>query len=551
MTPMLCNQLVISVALVFVSSAFSMGTELQPRAGEPLRGLTNEQLALFEAGRLLFQHPITEQEGLGPIFNKPGCMSCHANPLGGWGTISVSHFGNDIKGEFVLYPGEVQSLAQAFGISEGCKENIPADATVNAIRVTNSSMAFGLIEAIPDLQIAANQDPNDSNSDGISGRVHWVEALEAPGITRAGRFGWKAQVATTLTFSGDASRNEMGLTNRLVPNENPPNGNYALLAQCDTVSDPEDIEDANGFAFIDRVTHFQRYLSQPPQTPKSGMTGELLFNQIGCNKCHVAQWATSSDSSLETAIAGKTIRPYSDFLLHDMGLLADGIQQGDASEGEFRTPVLWNLRTRDPMLHNGSASGSDMNLRLRTAISKHGPYGEGAASSASFSALSPASQQQVIDFLGSLGRIEFDLDGDSHVNFNDLPALRDCFALGLSSPDENCSVADFDQDGNVDTLDIVIFETAYESANGDCNDNGLSDVFEIVLGLDTDNNFNGIPDSCEICTGDLNGDGTKDGIDLGILMASWGQSGIGDIDGNGAVDAVDLALLLAAWGPCN
>lgn len=523
----------------------------QPKAGLPLVGLTSAQLALFESGKALFQHPLEVGEGLGPIFNKAGCMSCHANPLGGWGSITVNHFGMDEEGEFVLYPGEVQSLAQAFGNSEACKENIPADATVHATRVTNSSMAFGMIEAIPDAAISANADDLDGNGDGVSGRVHWVEALEAPGIARAGRFGWKAQVPTTLTFTGDASRNEMGLTNRLVPSENPPNGNYSLLAQCDTVSDPEDVPDAEGLAFIDRVTAFQRYLGVPPQTPRAGMTGETLFNSIGCGTCHVAQWTTSTDASLEAALRGQVIRPYSDFLLHDMGLLADGIQQGDANEGEFRTPVLWNLRTRDPMLHSGAASGSDFNIRIRAAITAHGPFGEGAGSAAAFSKLPAAQQQQVINFLDSLGRLEFDTDGDGHVDINDLPGLRACYTQHTTNPDDPCAVADIYQDGDVDSADLQSFLLAYEGAPADCNSNGVPDAIDIITSTSADADYDGVPDECGSCLGDLDGDGTVGGLDLALLLAVWGSADASaDLDGDGAVGGTDLGLMMAAWGNC-
>jgi hypothetical protein len=166
-----------------------------------------------------------------------------------------------------------------------------------------------------------------------------------------------------------------------------------------------------GFTFIERVTHFQRYLAEPPQTPKSGMSGEVVFNAIGCNKCHVAEWTTANAKGLEAAIRNKTIRPYSDFLIHDMGTLGDGVQEGDANEQEMRTPTLWNLRTRDPMLHDGSASGGIFAERVTAAINAHGPFGEGAASAAAFAALSAGDKAKLVAFLDSLGRVEFDYDG--------------------------------------------------------------------------------------------------------------------------------------------
>ncbi|MFZ9880677.1 MAG: di-heme oxidoredictase family protein, partial [Phycisphaerales bacterium] len=377
---MLKKTVLVSVATSFVLAAPAFAqVVLQPKAGAPLLGLNKSERARFLQGQIDYQTPWGNATGLGPVMNKSNCASCHSNPLGGWGSIATTRFGGEDKGEY--YPMEELggSLLQILSISDSCREFLPPEATVVATRMTNASMAYGLIEAIPDAAIAANEDANDTNGDGISGRVHWVLPLESSPSSplRAGRFGWKAQVATVLSFSGDATRNELGITNALIPTESAPNGDMALLASCDMVADPEDVPDAQGSTFVQRVTDFQRYLAQPPQTPKSGMTGEAVFNAIGCNKCHVAQWTTANLPSLESAIRNKTIRPYSDFLLHDMGLLGDGVQDGDANEPEMRTPTLWNLRTRDPMLHDGSASGGSFESRVTTAIEAHGPLGEG------------------------------------------------------------------------------------------------------------------------------------------------------------------------------
>ncbi len=52
---------------------------------------------------------------------------------------------------------------------------------------------------------------------------------------------------------------------------------------------------------------------------------------------------------------------------------------------------------------------------------------------------------------------------------------------------------------------------------------------------------------------DLNGDGTVDGADLGVLLGHWGLSGgvSGDLNGDGTVDGADLGTLLGAWGPVS
>jgi hypothetical protein len=467
----------------------------------------------------------------------------------------VTHFGIvDEKGFFSMVPGEAQSLLQDFAVSEACKELLPDEATFTATRVTNSSMAFGMVEAIPDADIAALEDPEDADGDGISGRVHWVRPLEDPeGPLRAGRFGWKAQVATVLTFSADAARNEMGFTNRLLPTENAPNNDAARLSGCDPMPDPEDVPDTEGLAFIDRVTDFQRYLAVPPQTPKSGMAGEAIFVSVGCARCHVPEWTTSSSASLEEALRGKVIRPYSDFLLHDMGILGDGVSEGNAGELEMRTPTLWNLRTRDPMLHNGAAAGGTFSERVRTAIALHGPYGEGAASAEAFSLLPEADKERMVAFLDSLGRLEFDANGDGHVDQFDLPSFRAAFGQA-TNPNLPSALHDIDQNGIVDAVDLAMLVEAYEpveTGSADCNGNGVADVRDIATGTSADADLDGIPDDCGACPADLDRNGAVNGDDLGIMLGAWGTANpVADLDGNGAVNGDDLGILLGAWGPC-
>ena len=545
--------LLMSTALV-APSALAGGLALQPKAGAPIPDLTPAQLELFQTGRVLYSTPIPATAGMGPIFNKTNCQSCHSNPVGGWGNASVMHFGISDKGAFSVVPGEPQSLLQEFAVSEFCKESVPSAANFTAIRMTNSSMAFGMVEAIPDADIAANADPDDLNGDGVSGRVHWVRPLEEPDANaplRAGRFGWKAQVATVLSFSGDATRNEMGLTNRLLMEENAPNGDVARLSQCDPVPEPEDVPDAQGFAFIDRVTHFQRYLAVPPQTPKSGMSGESVFVSVGCASCHVPEWTTSSSPSLEAALRGKVIRPYCDFLLHDMGLQGDGVADGYAFETELRTPVLWNLRTRDPMMHNGAASGGTFNDRVRTAIALHGPYGEAAGSAEAFANLPEAQKAQLVAFLDSLGRLEFDSTGDGHVTILDFVDFKAAYG-STTNPDLATAVHDIDQDGAIGPADFAMFMQAYEGDNLDCNSNGIPDLQDLLTGPSVDVNVDGIPDECAGCAADFNGDGTVNGADLGVLLASWGLPATGtDMNSDGTVDGADLGVLLASWGSCD
>jgi alpha-tubulin suppressor-like RCC1 family protein len=49
--------------------------------------------------------------------------------------------------------------------------------------------------------------------------------------------------------------------------------------------------------------------------------------------------------------------------------------------------------------------------------------------------------------------------------------------------------------------------------------------------------------------GDLDGNGTIDGTDLGILLGNWGAAGgVADLDGDGTVGGSDLGILLGGWG---
>jgi hypothetical protein len=524
----------------------------QPKAGRPLNGLTAQQLARFQAGRQDFTRVMTVQDGLGPIFNQTSCASCHNNPVGGPGSITVTRFGfTDGKGNFDPLTALGGSLLQQGAINPACSETVPAAANTTATRVTTSSLGIGLIEAIPDAAIAARELAPPSAS--VSGRVHWVHQLENPtGPLRAGRFGWKSQLATVLSFSGDAAQNELGLTNRLLPTENAPNGSAALLQQFDTRPDPEAQPDpATGRDLIDRLTDYQRYLAAPPQTPRSGMTGEALFVAVGCADCHAAAYTTSGDPALEPALRNQAIRPYSDFLLHDMGTAADFIPDGDASGQEIRTPPLWGVRTKDPLWHDGRVAGGTLQTRIlgpNGVIFQHAAFGsESAASAAAFNNLSTAQKQQVVAFLDSLGRLEFDANGDGARNALDLPAFLAARA-GAGGPytaDQPQAVFDFNQDGFVGQADLDAFAQVFE---GDCNGNAGNDLLDVVSGASADANENLVPDECENCQPDLGfaGAGTFALRLCGDTLGAFGARATFELSGGPANGLVLVAIGVAS-----
>ena len=232
-------------------------------AGSPLCGLTTAQLADFADGLADFSEKESVKDGLGPIFNNDSCAACHFKPaVGGSSAILETRFGRTVNGHFDPLSAEGGSLLQLFAINKAAQEVIPTDANVIAQRQTTPLFGLGLIEAIPDsaiLEIAARSKP-----DGIFGRPSMVVDI-VTGQTRVGRFGWKAQQATLLAFSGDAYLNEIGITSRLFPQENAPNGNTDLLQKFDKVPDPEDVVDpATGKAGIDHFTDFMRFLAPLP-----------------------------------------------------------------------------------------------------------------------------------------------------------------------------------------------------------------------------------------------------------------------------------------------
>lgn len=221
-----------------------------------------------------------------------------------------------------------------------------------------------------------------------------VPILEAPGEEGIGRFGWKAQHASLLSFAADAYLNEMGITSPLLPEE--------VTYVCDRVADPEDDGlDVNAFAEFMRATKAPPRHIDPSQQ-QAIQDGSRIFEQIGCAKCHVTTFVTAPVGSkihggvfeIPEALGNKIIHPYSDFLLHDVGT-GDGIIQGDPStENKLRTPPLWGLHMRTRLMHDGASA------TVTDAIKRHG--GEAERVTRRFIRLSSQEREKVILFLRSL-----------------------------------------------------------------------------------------------------------------------------------------------------
>jgi CxxC motif-containing protein (DUF1111 family) len=357
--------------------------------------LTAEQLALFRDGKLDFEEVETNNEGLGPTFNARGCAQCHSLPATGGASVQNNEVraGRIVNGTYVDLPGGSLFQISSIAPTSKCREQIPPEANVISFRQTQPLFGMGLIEAIPEATIRAQADPADRNGDGISGRAASVFDPATSG-TRLGRFGWKAQVATLLTFSGDAYLNEMGITNDLFSEENAPNGDMARLQACDVMPDVEDHADsATGLRGIDLFENFMRFLAPPPRGKITAdvMQGEAIFGAIGCATCHTPVMTTGRNAI--AALDQVPVALFSDLLLHDVGT-GDGIPQADAGPYEFRTTPLWGLLASRPFLHDGSAA------TIEKAIRRHG--GEASAVTANFLALSKREQDLLVTFLESL-----------------------------------------------------------------------------------------------------------------------------------------------------
>src|SRR5882757_8732315 len=350
--------------------------------------------------------------GLGPVYNATACAECHQNVVTGAASqITELRAGHrDASGNFVnptifINGGKNtiagRSIVNDRATCEQAVEHLPATENIRALRAVLSTLGDGFVEAVDDntlLAIARNQ-PAQSNGQ-IHGEAIQSPILEAPGQTRVGRFGWKDQQPTVLSFAGDAYLNEMGVTNRLRPTDTTP--------VCKATSDLEDVPDALGLANIDHFAQFIRGTKVPPRDAAlagsaSALDGSHLFERIGCSTCHVASITTSTAGTVinggtfmvPPALGNKIIHPYSDFLLHDIET-GDGIVQVGPQDtaNKLRTAALWGLRMRPRFMHDLKS------LTLKEAIERH--QGEAEFVIGRFRQLTEPERQQLVSFLETL-----------------------------------------------------------------------------------------------------------------------------------------------------
>ncbi len=435
---MVCVCLLTGLAMALAMAGQSSGqnsstvTEAPSGYDNQPNGLTDA--ATFTMDRGKFEETEAIGDGLGPIFNAQSCRECHQNPVTGSSSqvkeLRAGH--QDFQGNFVgatatLADGTVtianrslinqraicpavdtitvngQPQSFSFPQTQG-QERISTAETIRVFRMSLNALGDGFIESIADqtlLNLASSQCSRTNGA--ICGEAVHVPVLEANGGLAVGRFGWKDQHASLLSFSSDAYLNEMGISNRLPPN------NVDVTRLCDVIPDPNDnTPDSEGLNDIDHFARFMRATKVPPRdtalaNSSDGVAGASLFHNVGCDICHVSSIATAPTGTAVAAgafivpdsLGNKVIHPYSDFLLHDVGT-GDGIVQtgGQETAHKMRTPPLWGVRTRTELLHDGRT------VTFFDTIQRH--RNEAQPVTNNFNSLSTTQQNQLITFLRSL-----------------------------------------------------------------------------------------------------------------------------------------------------
>jgi len=395
--------------------------------------------ATHQADQAKFEVVEQLSDGLGPLYNAQSCRECHQNPVSGAASqvseLRVGHNGPD--GRFrnpdipIAHGAEVisgRSLVNDRAICPNAafpdkeiQERAPETETIRTLRISLNLLGDGFVEAVADQTLVDLSKQQCKSSHGkICGQILYVPIVEAPGQMGVGRFGWKDQHASLLSFSGDAYLNEMGITNRLQPDE--------VTSLCNTVSEPNDTLGPDGLSDIDHFARFIRASKAPARDAQlassaAAQKGLALFEKIGCVSCHVATLTTAPAGTkinggtftIPPALGSVTLHPYGDFLMHNVGT-GDGILQAtrehygrkvfqqmsdymskqdfEGSRNKIRTAPLWGVRLRPRLMHDGTS------LTFLDAITRH--KGEASHVIEQFEKLKKPDQEAIIEFLKSL-----------------------------------------------------------------------------------------------------------------------------------------------------
>ncbi len=414
---------------------------------KPAANLPFNERQPFELGRALFKKfwvasptSTLASDGLGPLYNARSCHSCHlrngrgippnegaaagvsfifrlirpggaGDPVYGKQLQDISVPGLKSEGHIkisydhlpvTLTDGTVVDLRKPhYAITGLGYGQLDAD-TIISPRIAQPIVGLGLLEAIAEADIAALADPDDTDGDGISGRLSWLEGDN--GAREIGRFGWKAEQATVYSQSAAALHTDIGISSPTQP---------APYGDC-TPAQTACFEMANGVQpklgdteapdpVMELLKAYVSSLAVPARRNVGDaevLRGKALFYQADCPACHHPKFVTSRNAAI--AHNGfQLIWPYSDMLLHDMGeALADETSGGVLNAAEWRTPPLWGIglnnevNGRNAYMHDGRAR------TLEEAILWHG--GEASMSQNHYKTMESADRLALIRFLESL-----------------------------------------------------------------------------------------------------------------------------------------------------
>ncbi len=417
-------------------------------------GLNNEEQDQFMLGRSFFTIPwveapsaTTARDGLGPLFNANTCVHCHPNNASGSvynknnqisrsyiSRLSIPSNGSQEHQKMMKYNGFVEEPTYGAQISINGVEDVPFEAKpmikykrINIIysdketvvlkqplrgienqlsdlqygkinknvsitnRLAPALVGLGLIEQITDKQILLNEDIEDKDNDGISGKANIVYSVTNKDF-RVGRYTWKGSAPSLIHQTAAAAVSDMSLTNDFFPNENC----TSVQDECLKATKDENVHGKKTFDLpIQRLEAITFYLSnlKIPKSVISEREGEKLFASIGCVKCHIPSFIGKN---------GYNIKAFTDFLLHDMGEgLSDGRVEFKATAQEWKTAPLWGIgkyiqaTNKTPeLLHDGRAK------TIEEAILWHG--GESETIKNNFMNLSKIQRELIIRYIKEL-----------------------------------------------------------------------------------------------------------------------------------------------------
>lgn len=433
---------------------YTTNTQNKTLFTKKIASLNDKELDTFVLGKSFFRIPwveapsaTTARDGLGPLFNANTCITCHPRnglakkystkktPTRGYVTrLSILSDNSKEHKKQLKYNGFVQEPTYGTQISINGTKSVPFEAkpiivyekklvtypsgetvvlnkplkntnkklydlqygslhvnTIVSNRMGQALVGLGLLDQLSDEQILKNQDIDDMNNDGISGKANIVYSPEYKDF-RVGKFTWKASAPTLKHQVAAAANNDMGLTNPLFSNEN------CTTKQIECLNAPKG-DNKRGMSQFDltqerlnAITFYLKNLKIPKSTI-SEKKGEILFTKIGCANCHKPKFTLAS---------GYKIKPFTDMLLHDMGEeLSDGRSEFLATATEWRTAPLWSigkyhlaLGEKPALLHDGRANS------VEEAILWHG--GEALDSKKLFMNLKKEKRTSLIRYVNEL-----------------------------------------------------------------------------------------------------------------------------------------------------